>query len=86
MPLNRPVLDSRGYKELVSVIVMIIAFALTVVYPDVIPLATYIIQPRTSALRNTSILLTRSLINAIVWGVLAYFLVRISERLRHKGR
>ncbi|MFX1559833.1 MAG: hypothetical protein ACFFBL_04550 [Promethearchaeota archaeon] len=86
MPLNRPALDSRGYRELVSASVMIISLALTIVYPDTIPLAIYLIQPGVSALRDSSILVSRSLVNALVWGFLTYFLVRVSERLRHKGR
>jgi hypothetical protein len=86
MPLNKPALDSRGYREILSVAVMIASFALTMAYPDVIPLATYIIQPGVSALRDASIPVTRSLVNAIVWGAVVYSFVRVSERLRHKGR
>jgi hypothetical protein len=86
MPLNKPVLDSRGYNELLAVIVMAASFALTIAYPDVIPIATYIVQPGASALRDASILVTRSLVNAIVWGVVVYSMVRVSERLRHKNR
>ena len=86
MPLNRPALDSRGYRELATVAVMIVSFARTFVYPDSIPIATYLIQPGASALRDASIPITRSLVNAVAWGILAYILVRVSERLRHKGR
>lgn len=86
MPLNNPVLDSRGYKDIITVAVMIVSFALTMAYPDVIPLATYVIQPGASALRDGSIPVTRSIVNAIVWGALTYAMVRVSERLRHKGR
>ncbi|MFW9794913.1 MAG: hypothetical protein ACFFEE_11450 [Candidatus Thorarchaeota archaeon] len=86
MPLNRPVLDSRGYKEILTASVMIISIALTVTYPDAIPLATYIIQPSASALRDSSILALRSIVNAVVWGLLVYISVRIAERLRHKNR
>lgn len=86
MPLNNPVLDSRGYKEIITVAVMVASFALTIAYPDVIPLATYVVQPGASALRDASIPVTRSIVNAIVWGALAYALIRVSERLRHRGR
>ena len=86
MPLNRPVLDSRGYRELSTVVVMIVSFALTFAYPDSIPIATYLIQPGASAMRDASIPIMRSFVNAVVWGILAYMLVRVSERLRHKGR
>jgi hypothetical protein len=86
MPINKPVLDSRGYKEILSISVMIISVALTLTYPDLIPLATYVVQPGASALRDSSIPVMRSLVNAVVWGSLTYMLVRVSERLRHKGR
>lgn len=86
MPLNNPVLDSRRYKEIITVAVMIASFALTIAYPDVIPFATYVVQPGASALRDTSIPVTRSIVNAIVWGALVYALIRVSERLRHRGR
>ncbi len=86
MPINKPVLDSRGYREIVSVSVMVVSFVLTMVYPDVIPLAIYLVQPSASALRDSSILYTRALVNAAIWGILTYMMVRVSERLRHKGR
>ncbi len=86
MPLKKPALDSRGYRELLSVVVMVVSIALTVTYPDVIPLAAYLIQPGTSALRDTSILASRSLVNAVIWGTFTYMMVRVAERLRHKNR
>lgn len=86
MPLNRPALDSRGYREILSVSVMIFSVALTMIYPDSIPIAIYLVQPSSSALRDSSILTLRLLVNAIAWGILTYMFVRVSERLRHKGR
>ena len=86
MPLNRPSLDDRGYREIATAAVMIASFTLTFLYPDSIPIATYLIQPGASALRDASIPITRSLVNGLVWGLLVYILVRVSERLRHKGR
>jgi len=86
MPLTKPALDSRGYNEILSASIMIIAFTLTILYPDTIPLANYLVQPGASTLRDSSLLATRSIVNAVVWGLLAYIFVRVSERLRHKGR
>ncbi|MFW9869023.1 MAG: hypothetical protein ACFFFO_04015 [Candidatus Thorarchaeota archaeon] len=86
MPLNRPALDSRGYREILSVSVMIFSVALTMIFPDSIPIAIYLVQPSSSALRDSSILTLRLLVNAIAWGILTYMFVRVSERLRHKGR
>jgi len=86
MPLNRPVLDSRGYNEIISVAVMIASVTLTLSYPDVIPIATYLVQPGSSALRDASIPVIRSIVNAVTWGALTYMFVRVAERLRHKGR
>jgi hypothetical protein len=86
MPLNRPALDSRGYRDIVTVVVMISTLALTIAYPDSMPVASSIIQPGASALRDSSILVIRSVVNTLVWGLLAYILMRVSERLRHKGR
>ena len=86
MPINRPLLDDRGYNEIVAVVVIIISFVLTFAYPDVIPIATYVIQPGSSALRDATIPISRSVVNAVVWGILSYSTIRVSERLRHKGR
>lgn len=86
MPLNRPALDSRGYREILSVSVMIFSVALTMIFPDSIPIAIYLVQPSSSALRDSSILTLRLLVNAIAWGILTYMFVRVSERLRHKDR
>jgi len=86
MPINEPVLDSRKYREILTVVVMIVSFALTVFYPDTAPIAYYLIQPSASALRDSSILATRALVNAVAWGFATYMLVRVSERLRHKNR
>lgn len=86
MPINEPVLDSRKYREILTVTVMIVSFALTVLYPDTAPVAYYLVQPSASALRDSSILAARALVNAVIWGLGTYLLVRVSERLRHKDR
>jgi hypothetical protein len=86
MPINKPALDSRKYRDILTVSVMIVSFALTVLYPDTAPLAYYLVQPSASALRDSSILATRALVNAVTWGLGTYMLVRASERLRHKNR
>jgi len=86
MPINEPALDSRKYREILTVTVMIVTFILTILYPDTFPIAYYIIQPGGSALRNASILITRAVLNTIAWGVTTFVLVRVVERLRHKNR
>ncbi|MFW9843306.1 MAG: hypothetical protein ACFFEV_01890 [Candidatus Thorarchaeota archaeon] len=86
MPLNNPRLDSRGYNELVSVVVLVLAAALTLAYPDSIPFASYFVMSGTSAARDSTIPLVRAAVNGVVWGTIAYTLLRVSERLRHKGR
>ena len=86
MPLNEPKLDSRGYRELVAVVVLIISIAITLVYPNSIPLASYIVMPGTSALRDSTIPIMRAGVNGLIWGVVAYVLLRIPESLRHRNR
>jgi len=70
---------------MVSVAVAAITAALTILYPDSIPLAIYLIEPGASALRDASIPLMRAIANGIIWGLAAYIFVRVPERLRHKG-
>ena len=86
MPLNPPKLDSRPYREILAVMVFIIAGVITFIYPDAILPAVYLIQSGSSAARDISIQLTRTGLNAIVWGGAAYVLIRVAERLRHKNR
>lgn len=86
MPINDPALDSRRYREILTALAMTVAFALTMIYPDLVPLAIYVIQPGASAMRDSSIPVARSLVNAIIWGIATYALIRVSERLKHKNR
>ncbi|TFG29398.1 hypothetical protein EU527_15865 [Candidatus Thorarchaeota archaeon] len=86
MPINKPALDSRKYREILTATVMIVSFILTILYPDTVPIAYYFVQPGASTLRDSSILITRAVMNTITWGIATYVLVRVAERLRHKNR
>lgn len=86
MAISKPSLGVRGFREILTATVMVASVALTLLYPDTIPIATYLVEPGASALRDASIPVLRSGVNGVVWGFVTYMLVRVSERLRHKNR
>ena len=86
MSISKPIAGLRGLRGILTATAMVVSVALTLLYPDTIPVAIYFVEPGASALRDASIPVLRSGVNAVVWGFVTYMLVRVSERLRHKNR